>query len=44
MTDARKTALIFGISGQDGFARNELATELKQGGFDVLSVTPIHLR
>lgn len=26
------------------FTRNELATELKQGGFDVLSVTPIHLR
>lgn len=26
------------------FTRNELATELKQGGFEVLSVMPIHLR
>ena len=38
MTDARKTELIFGISGQDGFSQNWLATELKQAGFDILSV------
>jgi hypothetical protein len=37
-------ALIFGVSGQVGFVRNRLTMELKQAGFDVLSVTPIHLR